>query len=152
ADLAGVRADGPRGQDDRLGLVQDAVESGETAGRVHDRRRRVDREGRVVHSVEVERHGPRDAVHGAREDLGVVELGAAVRVDDERAIDRRGPSKVRVYAAVALTSMIRFGPADRTLLKVADVLPTVPPAAVGGAAAPLETAANATTRGRSSRP
>src|SRR5438045_2838004 len=61
------------------------------------------------------------------------------------------PTNVPVYAAVALTSMIRFEPACRTLLNVADVLPTVPLAEVGGdAAAPVvATAARKTASGTS---
>src|SRR4051794_8730142 len=63
------------------------------------------------------------------------------------------PTKLPVYAAVTLTSMIKLSPAARILLKVADVLPTVPLTAVGGdAAAPAATtAAIRTTSGTSSR-
>jgi hypothetical protein len=63
------------------------------------------------------------------------------------------PTNVPVYAAVAVTSTIRFEPACRTALNVADVLPTVPLAAVGGdAPAPVvATAATTTAHGTSSR-
>src|SRR5947207_4375068 len=64
------------------------------------------------------------------------------------------PTKLPVYAAVALTPMIRLSPAARTLLKVADVLLTVPLTAVGGdATAPAATATAAVrpTSGTSSR-
>src|SRR5437762_9851130 len=63
------------------------------------------------------------------------------------------PTKLPVYAAVALTPMIRLSPAARTLLKVADVLLTVPLTGVGGdATAPAATAAAVRpTSGTSSR-
>src|SRR4051812_40193206 len=48
------------------------------------------RGGGVVPSVQVEGHGAGDAVHGHAEDLDIVERSAAVCVNDQGAVDRRG--------------------------------------------------------------
>ena len=106
-DRAGVGSGRSVWDDDGSDLVQYAVQSGEPAARVDDRRGRAEGERGVVGAVEAECDRAGYAVDGSGEDFGVVKLAlpSGWTIRNPWMVDV--PVKVPVYSTVAFTSMIR---------------------------------------------